>query len=98
VVTFLLTNEAFPRSALYSVTELEAALAGIRGILGLTEPSQALRDTGELAARLRYADVDAGFMRELHDFLDGVELACNRIGEAVAAEYFGGRVPLRRGA
>jgi uncharacterized alpha-E superfamily protein len=98
VVTFLLTNEAFPRSALYSVTELEAALARIRGILGLTEPSQALRDTGELAARLRYADVDAGFMHELHDFLDGLELACNRIGEAVAAEYFGGRVPLRRGA
>jgi uncharacterized alpha-E superfamily protein len=98
VVAFLLTNEAFPRSALYSVIELESALARIRGILGLTGPSQALRDTGALAARLRYTDVDAAFISGLHDFLDGLELVCNRIGDAIAAEYFGGRVPLRRGA
>jgi uncharacterized alpha-E superfamily protein len=98
VVTFLLADEAFPRSALFSMTELEVALTRIRGILGLTGHSQALRDTGELAARLRYTNVDAEFMSGLHNFLDNLELACNRIGEAVALEYFGGRVPLRRGA
>jgi uncharacterized alpha-E superfamily protein len=37
-------------------------------------------------------------MSSLHDFLDGLEMACNRIGDEIAAEYFGGRVPLRRGA
>jgi uncharacterized alpha-E superfamily protein len=98
VVAFLLANEDFPRSALYSVIELETALTRIRGILGLTEPSQALRDTGELAARLRYTNVDAGFMTGLHDFLDGLELTSNRIGDEIAGEYFGRRIPLRRGA
>ena len=34
----------------------------------------------------------------LHDFLDTLEADCNEVGEAIAAEYFWGRSPLRRGA
>jgi uncharacterized alpha-E superfamily protein len=98
VVAFLLTDEEFPRSALASMVEVEEALARIRGLLGLTGPSQALRDTGALLARLRYTDVDAAFMLRLHEFLDDLEAACNRIGDEIAGEYFWGRVPLRRGA
>jgi uncharacterized alpha-E superfamily protein len=98
VVSFLLTDEAFPRSALASMVTLEEALTGIRAVLGVTEPSQALRDTGALVARLRYATVDAALMGRLHHFLDELEMACNGIGDAIAAEYFWGRIPLRRGA
>ena len=98
VVRFLLLNEEFPRSALASVTEVEESLVGVRALLGLTGPSQALRDTGELAARLRYTEVDEALLAQLHEFLDGFEAACNRIGDDIAAEYFWGRAPLRRGA
>jgi uncharacterized alpha-E superfamily protein len=98
VVRFLLLYEEFPRSALASVAEVEEALVQVRSLLGLTGPSQALRDTGELVARLRYTDVDQAFLEGLHEFLDGFEAACNRIGEDIAGEYFWGRTPLRRGA
>jgi uncharacterized alpha-E superfamily protein len=98
VVRFLLLNEEFPRSALASIVEVEEALIQIRSALGLTGPSQALRDTGALVARLRYTDVDEMFLARLHEFLDGLEAACNQIGDDIAGEYFWGREPLRRGA
>jgi uncharacterized alpha-E superfamily protein len=97
-VSFLLTNEEFPRSALASLLRVEAALSGIRRYLGLTGPGQALRDTGELAARLRYTEIDPPLMAGLHGYLDDIEAACNQIGESIAGEYFWGRIPLRRGA
>jgi uncharacterized alpha-E superfamily protein len=98
VVRFLLLCEEFPRSALASIAEVEEALIAVRSALGLTGPSQALRHAGELVARLRYTDIDAALMTALHDFLDNFELACNRIGDDIAAEYFLGRTPLRIGA
>jgi uncharacterized alpha-E superfamily protein len=98
VVRFLLLNEEFPRSALASIIEVEEALIQIRSTLGLTGPSQALRDTGALVARLRYTDIDQTFLARLHEFLDGLEVACNQIGDDIAGEYFWGREPLRRGA
>ena len=98
VVTFLLLRAEFPRSALASVTEVEQALTAIRAELGLTGASRAVRDAGELAARLRYTEVDPAFMQRLHPFLDDLEAACNRIGEDIAVEFFWGRIPLRRGA
>ena len=98
VVSFLLLNEEFPRSALASITQVEESLSAIRSALGLTHPSEALRAAGELAARLRYTRIDATFMQGLHEYLDDLEAACNRIGDGIAAEFFWGRVPLRRGA
>jgi uncharacterized alpha-E superfamily protein len=98
VVRFLLLNEEFPRSALASIAQVEEALVQIRALLGLTGPSQALRATGELVARLRYTVVDEAFLTRLHETLDGFEAACNRVGDQIAAEYFWGRAPLRLGA
>jgi len=98
VVRFLLTREEFPRSCLFSVAEVEGALHAIRATLGLQGPGRALREAGELTARLRYTDFDGTFMHELHEYLDELEAACNRIGDAITAEFFWGRMPLRRGA
>jgi uncharacterized alpha-E superfamily protein len=98
VVTFLLLAAEFPRSALASITEVETALKAIRGRLGLPGEGQAGREAGALAARLRYTVVDAAFVLNLHEFLDWLEGACNQVGEAIAAEFFWGRTPLRRGA
>ena len=98
VVSFVLVNELFPRSALASAVQGEEALTAIRLALGLTGPSQALRQAGQLVAHLRYTTIDQAFMEGLHQFLDDLEAMCNRIGEAIAAEFFWGRVPLRRGA
>lgn len=98
VVEFLLLREEFPRSALACVDAVEGALTAIRASLGLVGAGHAARDAGELAARLRYTRVDADYMLNLHDALDALELACNRIGEHIAGEFFWGRTPLRRGA
>jgi uncharacterized alpha-E superfamily protein len=98
VVRFLLMREEFPRSCLFSVAQVEEALRAIRASLGLPDAGRAVREAGELAARLRYTDVDEALMAELHEFLDGLEAACNRIGDAITSEFFWGRTPLRRGA
>jgi uncharacterized alpha-E superfamily protein len=98
VVAFLLLGEEFPRSALACVTEVEPALRAIHASLGLPGPGRALREAGALAARLRYTEVDEPFMAGLHPFLDGLEAACNEVGDAIAADYFWSRIPPRRGA
>jgi uncharacterized alpha-E superfamily protein len=98
VVAFLLLAAEFPRSALASITEVETALQAIRRQLGLTGEGRAAREAGALAARLRYTQIDAAFMRDLHEFLDSLEGACNQVGDAIASEFFWGRTPLRRGA
>jgi uncharacterized alpha-E superfamily protein len=98
VVAFLLLAEEFPRSMLACVAEVEAALKAVRTLLGLPPPDRAAREAGALAARLRYTEVGEALMRHLHEFLDGLEKDCNDVGDAVAAEYFWGRAPLRRGA
>jgi uncharacterized alpha-E superfamily protein len=97
VVAFLLLAEAFPRSTLACVAEVEAALKAVRAVLGLPAPDRAAREAGALAARLRYTEIDEGLMRDLHRFLDGLEADCNDVGDAIAGEYFWGRIPLRRG-
>jgi uncharacterized alpha-E superfamily protein len=98
IVEYLLLAADFPRSALACVVEVEAALTAIRTLLGLPGAGQAAREAGALAARLRYAKVDDGFMRNLHPFLDSLESACNQVGDAIAGEFFWRRRPLRRGA
>lgn len=98
VVMFLLHAEEFPRSVLACITEVEAVLRAIRALLGLAGPDPAAREAGALTARLRYTDVDEPLMRDLHAFLDSLEAAFNDVGDAVAGEYFWGRIPLRRGA
>jgi uncharacterized alpha-E superfamily protein len=98
VVELLLLREEFPRSALYSITEVESALLQIRSLLGLPGPGRAARAAGETAARLRYTHIDDAFLLNLHNFLDALEAACNHVGDAIAAEFFWGRMPLRRGA
>jgi len=98
VVGFLLLAEEFPRSVLACAGEVERVLKAIRALIGQASPDRAAREAGALAARLRYTEVDGRLMGDLHEFLDTLETDCNRVGEAVAAEYFWGRSPLRRGA
>lgn len=98
VISLLLLHEQFPRSALACIVDVERALRAIRGALGLVGSGRALRDCGELAARLRYTQVDQAFMLTLHAYLDELEAALNRVGDGIAAEFFWGRTPLRRGA
>jgi uncharacterized alpha-E superfamily protein len=98
VVGFLLLAEDFPRSALACVAEVEAALRSVRTLVGLPGPDRASREAGALAARLRYTEIGGSLMADLHQFLDGLETDCNDVGDALAAEYFWGRAPLRRGA
>jgi uncharacterized alpha-E superfamily protein len=43
-------------------------------------------------------ELDVTTMPGLHQFLDTLEADCNDVGETIAAEYFWGRSPLRRGA
>lgn len=97
IVTFLLLAGVFPRSTLSSLEDLKETLAAIGTGLGLP-PSRAQLETSALAARLAATRIDQGFMRDLHDFLDGLQIACNGIGVAIAGEFFWSRVPLRRGA
>jgi uncharacterized alpha-E superfamily protein len=98
VVGFLLLAEEFPRSVLACVTEVEAGLKAVRALLALPPADRAAREAGALAARLRYMELDVATMPSLHRFLDTLEADCNDVGEAIAAEYFWGRSPLRRGA
>ena len=88
IAEFLLLEEKFPRSVLYSATRLRSSLRAIndanKGV-----KSGALRRVGWLAARLEYASVDQ-IMDQDEPSLESLLQEFNAIGADVSAAYFQG--------
>lgn len=87
VVDFLIRDEAFPRSVLYSVAQAEQCLVRI----GDGDGKPAVARGHELVRRLREdletADAKAIIASGLHEYLDGLQLRIEQIHQAVQRAY-----------
>jgi uncharacterized alpha-E superfamily protein len=87
VVDYLVRDEVFPRSILFSIAEAEQALEQI------TAPAIHLEDTAparmirELRAELEMIDVPAVIADGLHEFLDDVQTKISDIHESLQATF-----------
>jgi uncharacterized alpha-E superfamily protein len=87
VVDYLLRDESFPRSVLYSIAEAEQCLVRI----GPGDGKPAVAHAHELVRRLREelesADAKAIIAAGLHEYLDGLQLRIEQVHHAVQRAY-----------
>ncbi len=87
VVDYLVRDDVFPRSILFSVSEGEQALAHITAgadHLEETEPARLLRS---LRAELEMIDVPSVIADGLHEFLDDIQIKLSDIHAAIQATF-----------
>jgi uncharacterized alpha-E superfamily protein len=87
VVDYLLRDDVFPRSILFSVCEAEQALTHITATaehLADTVPARLLR---ELRAELEMIDVPSVIADGLHEFLDDIQTKISDIHQALQATF-----------
>ncbi|MCB0276797.1 MAG: alpha-E domain-containing protein [Calditrichaeota bacterium] len=88
VVEFLVMDKHFPRAIYYAIVAAERSL---RRITGLPEDHyQTLLDkkVGKLRSELHYADISEIIRGGLHEFLDGLQIRLNDIGNEVFQTFF----------
>ena len=86
VVDYLMRDEFFPRSLLFSIAETEQALTRLAAAPHLREnPATAL--AASLRAALEQADTRSVIAEGLHEFLDGFQLHIEEIHTAIQTTY-----------
>jgi uncharacterized alpha-E superfamily protein len=88
VVRYLVLDADFPRAMRFCVARCCDSLREIGGGDEDEYRTEAERLLGRLDSELRYIDVDEIFARGLNTFLNGVQDACNRVGEEIHQAYF----------
>jgi uncharacterized alpha-E superfamily protein len=88
VVRYLVLDPDFPRTVRFCVTRCRDSLHEISGGDIDGYGSEAERRLGRLDGELRYIDVGEIFDRGLSRYLEGLQEACNRIGEEIHHTYF----------
>jgi uncharacterized alpha-E superfamily protein len=96
IAEFLLLDRDFPRSVHHCLINLSDSLHAITG----TPPGQfrnpAERRLGQLAAELDYTTMDEVFGQGLHEYLDGLQVKLNSVGDSIFETFFEHR-PLQQG-
>lgn len=87
VVDYLLRDDVFPRSILFSVSEAEQALGHITSTAVHLENAAPARLIRELRAELEMIDVPAVIADGLHEFLDDIQTKIYAIHEAIQATF-----------
>ncbi len=87
VVDYLLRDDVFPRSILFSVAEAEQALGHITSTAVHLEDTAPARLLRELRAELEMIDVPAVIADGLHEFLDDIQTKISDIHQALQATF-----------
>jgi len=87
VVDYLLRDEVFPRSILFSIAEAEQCLGQVTANAVHLEDNQPARLIRELRAELEMIDVPAVIADGLHEFLDDIQTKISEIHEALQATF-----------
>jgi len=87
VVDYLLRDDEFPRSILYSVNAVGEALAQITSTAPHLEENSAGTLVGELAAELEMIDIPSVIGDGLHEFLDDIQNKICAIHQAVQVTF-----------
>ncbi|MCS6812753.1 MAG: alpha-E domain-containing protein, partial [Cyanobacteria bacterium] len=88
VAEFLILNREFPRSIRFCLMQAERSLHQITGTpLGAWNNS-AERAMGRLTSELDYLTIDDVIQSGLHEFLDGLQIRMNDIGNKIFETFF----------
>ena len=87
VVDYLVRDEVFPRSILFSIAEAEQCLGQITATATHLEDNLPARLIRELRAELEMIDVPAVIADGLHEFLDDIQTKISEIHEALQATF-----------
>lgn len=87
VVNYLIRDEAFPRSVLYSIAEAEQCLVRIGDGDGQAAVASAHSFVRRLREDLETVDAKAIIASGLHEYLDGLQLRIEHLHEAVQRAY-----------
>jgi uncharacterized alpha-E superfamily protein len=87
VVDYLVRDDVFPRSILFSIMEAEQALGQITSTAVHLEDTHPARLIRELRAELEMIDVPAVIADGLHEFLDDIQTKIFEIHEALQATF-----------
>lgn len=88
VVEFLLLDRQFPRAVLFCLLQSQKSLHEITGTPTGTWSNPVERPLGRLLAELSYLAVDDVIDRGLHEFIDGLQLELNAIGQNMNETFF----------
>ena len=88
VVDFLLLDREFPRAVHYCLIAADESLHAISGTPIGTFSNAAEQRLGQLRSELAYTDVADIVAAGLHEFLDGLQLRLNRVGDAIHETFF----------
>ncbi|HVN85560.1 MAG TPA: alpha-E domain-containing protein [Candidatus Binatia bacterium] len=88
VVDFLLLDREFPRAVHYCLIAADESLHAISGTPIGTFSNAAEQRLGQLRSELAFTDVADIVAAGLHEFLDGLQLRLNRVGDAIHETFF----------
>lgn len=87
VVDYLVRDDVFPRSILFSIAEAEQALGQITAAAPHLEATPPAVMLGELRAELEMIDVPAVIAEGLHEFLDDIQDKISEIHAAIQTTF-----------
>ena len=85
---FLILDPEFPRSVRNCVRRARESLRAITGTPLGTFQNPAERHLGQLVAELDYTDMEEVILRGLHEFLDGLQIKLDQVGNAIFDSFF----------
>lgn len=88
VADFLLLDREFPRAVHYCLIKAEESLHAITDTPPGTFRNPAEQRLGQLRSELGYARVDDILAEGLHEFLDGLQIKLNLVGDAIFDTFF----------
>lgn len=88
VAGFLLLNNAFPRSLVLTLRQVNWALSQLRTDYGLRRGGNALERMDELRAALADQTIEQIILRGLHEFLDWVQVQLHHIHDEIAEAFW----------
>jgi uncharacterized alpha-E superfamily protein len=88
IVEFLVLDREFPRAIQYCMISADASLHAITGtpLRSFHNPAEQL--LGRVCAELNYIQVEEIINRGLHEFLDGLQVRLNLIGDGIYNSFF----------
>jgi uncharacterized alpha-E superfamily protein len=95
IVEFLLLDREFPRATQFCLMGAERSLHAVTGTTLGTFRNVAEQRLGQLRSELAYASVEDIFTAGLHEFLDGLQVRLNLVGDAIFDTFFALR-PLQK--
>lgn len=86
VARFLVFNPQFPRSIKFCLWHAERSLKHIVGPSD-SDPCPSERALGKLRAELEYITFEEIFEQGLHEYLDGLQMRLNAVGEVIYTDF-----------